>query len=191
MEPYLMITQINDFLFCPYSIYYHDILRNSAGEDIYHETVQKKGLAAHRSIDEGTYSSRAGVITGMAVYCAEFGLMGRIDIFDTAAGLLTERKYSVTAVYTGIRYQLYAQYFALTEMGYTVTALRLHSVKDNKNYPVALPGEKDKAAFCALINEIRAFTPETSFAAKPARCGRCIYHALCIHAVRDAYAEPS
>lgn len=78
METYLMITQINDFTFCPRSIYFHDVYRNSVGEDAYHAVPQKVGRASHKAIDEGSYSSRKDVLTGAMVYSSRYGLMGRI-----------------------------------------------------------------------------------------------------------------
>ena len=59
METYLMITQINDFTFCPRSIYFHDVYRNSVGEDAYHAVPQKVGRASHKAITAaGRMSSR-------------------------------------------------------------------------------------------------------------------------------------
>ena len=86
METYLTMTQINDFIFCPRSIYFHDIFRENTDAEFYRQTPQKRGLAAHEAIDAGTYSSRADVLAGTTVYCEKYKLVGRIDIFDTATG---------------------------------------------------------------------------------------------------------
>ena len=179
METYLMITQINDFTFCPRSIYFHDVYRNSVGEDAYHAVPQKVGRASHKAIDEGSYSSRKDVLTGAMVYSSRYGLMGRIDIFYVQTGLLVERKYSVTAVWPGFRYQLYAQSAALLEMGYTVRALRIHSAKDNKNYDVQMPGEAEKKEFEELLYRIRHFSLSDQFTVNPKKCRSCIYRELC------------
>ena len=40
-----------------------------------------------------------------------------------------------------MKYQLYAQYFCLREMGYEVEKLKLYSLDDNKVYEIPLPNE--------------------------------------------------
>ena len=97
MESYLMITQLNDFIFCPRSIFFAGIYRESVSDELYHEAPQRKGSANHSAIDENRYSSRSNILTGTTVYSEKYNLLGRIDIFDTSTGVLTERKYSVTA----------------------------------------------------------------------------------------------
>ena len=179
MEPYLMITQLNDFIFCPRSIYFAGIYRESVSDDFYHQMPQREGVANHAAIDENRYSSSANIITGLTVYSEKYHLLGRIDIFDKTNGVLTERKYSVTAVYPGFRYQLYAQYFALSEMGFTVKLLRLYSKKDNKIYPVALPGEAEIAEFEFVIGEMRNFSLAVPVEVNAKKCKNCIYNQLC------------
>ena len=179
MEPYLMMTQLNDFIFCPRSIFFSGIYRGSVSDDLYHQAPQRIGLVHHEAVDENRYSTRKSVITGMTVYSEKYRLQGRIDIFDTASGLLTERKYSITAVYPGFRYQLYAQYFALLEAGFEVRQMRLYSTKDNKIYPVDLPSEEDIREFEKVIDEMRSFSLDACFVPNPNKCAHCIYAALC------------
>ena len=174
-----MITQLNDFIFCPRSIFFSGIYHGSVEDSLFHQTPQTTGQAHHQAVDENRYSSRESIITGMTVYSEKYRLLGRIDIFDTKSGLLTERKYSVTAIYPGFRYQLYAQFFALTEAGFEVKSLRLHSVKDNKIYPVSLPGPDEIIEFENVIREIRNFSLDAPFQANPNKCGHCIYASLC------------
>lgn len=126
MEPYLKITQINDFIFCPRSIYFSGIYHDSADVSAFHQLPQVRGSKAHENIDSGKYSSKQDIITGLTVYSEKYNLLGCIDILDTEKQLLIERKYSVTAVYDGFKYQLYAQYFALLEMGYQVKRLKFN-----------------------------------------------------------------
>lgn len=179
-----MITQINDFIFCPRSLYFSGIYRNTADTSLYHQTPQEIGTAAHKTIDSSTYSSNKNIITGMTVYSEKYCLLGRIDILDTEKHLLTERKYSITAVYDGFRYQLFAQYFALAEMGYPVNRMRLHSVKDNQNYEIPLPDEKSTAAFEKILTDIRSFSLLAPFSQNQNKCAHCIYRELC-----DFYTE--
>lgn len=179
MESYLMITQINDFLFCPRSVYYSGIYRNSADSELYHQAPQVKGSAAHKAIDAGTYSSKKNIICALSVYSERYDLMGCIDVLDTESHILTERKYSVTAVYDGFRYQLYAQYFALQEMGYYVRQMRLHSVKDNRNYEISLPDHAEIKSFEQTLQAIRSFDLFQPYIANPVKYRNCIYCQIC------------
>ena len=43
MESYLMITQINDFIFCPRSLLFHDFLRSNYSPDNFRKTPQVRG----------------------------------------------------------------------------------------------------------------------------------------------------
>ena len=130
-------------------------------------------------IDENRYSTRNDIITGLTVYSEKYHLLGRIDILDKTNGILTERKYSITAIYPGFRYQLYAQYFALTEMGFSVKQLRLYSKKDNKVYPVSLPGKQEIEEFENVIAEIRNFSLSAPGVTNVKKCSHCIYNQLC------------
>ena len=184
MEETLPITNLNDFLFCPRSLYYGNIFRSSRGEGTYQQTPQKLGLAAHHSIDTDTYSSRKDILTGRMVYSERLGLLGRIDIYDKSTQLLTERKWFVSAVWEGFRLQLYAQYYALQEMGLSVMAMRIHSQKDNRNYEVPIPDENDRVRLEEVIAQMRSFRLETPFVPNPRKCRSCIYRELC-----DIYEE--
>lgn len=179
MESVLTMTQLNDFLFCPRSLYYNGIFRASVDTAYYHQGPQKDGLAAHAAVDEGRYSSCSHILQGTMVYCAKYNLLGRIDVFDTNNGILTERKNSITAVYDGFRYQLYAQYFALAEMGYKVTQLRLHSLKDNQTYNIPLPDYQEITNFEYTLECMRQWSPTRKFIPNPKKCRACIYNSLC------------
>lgn len=186
MEETLSMTNINDFLFCPRSLYYGNIFRRSLGQDAYQQVPQKTGLAAHETIDKGSYSTSKAAQTGTMVYCEKYGLIGRIDIYDGRTKTLTERKYSVSAIWEGFKMQLYAQYFALREMGVEVDTLRIHSLKDNKTYPVPLPTDEDARRLEEILEQMRAFRLETPFFPNVKKCMRCIYNGLC-----DACQEES
>lgn len=179
MESFWTMMQLNDFIFCPRSLYYSGIYRNTGSVELYHQAPQLNGKAAHEAVDEARYSSRKDVLQGITVYCEKYNLVGRIDTFDTATGVLTERKNSITAVYDGFRYQLYAQYFALSEMGYDVRALRLYSKKDNIVYPVPFPTASQINDFEYILKCIRDWNAERDFVPNPKKCRACIYSALC------------
>ena len=180
METYLMITQINDFIFCPRSLYFHNFLQNNFAPDNFREKPQIQGLAAHASIDQGNYSSCLHILQGTTVYSSKYHLLGRIDLFNTRTGCLTERKYSITAVYDGFRYQLYAQFFALSEMGYQVRNMILYSSKDNKKYPISMPDRKQIADFEQTLDSIRNYSPEQDHSIPSLnKCRNCNYREIC------------
>jgi CRISPR-associated protein Cas4 len=179
MEHLWTMTQLNDFIFCPRSLYYSGIYRNTGSVEVYHQAPQLNGKAAHKAVDEARYSSRKNILQGTTVYCEKYNLVGRIDTFDITSGVLTERKNSITAVYDGFRYQLYAQYFALTEMGYDVTQLRLYSSKDNIVYPVSIPSAYETNDFEHTLKCMEEWTPSSCFKSNPKKCRACIYSALC------------
>ena len=122
----ILISQLNDFIFCPASIYFH-MLYGDMNRVLFQSNKQLNGTAAHETVDTDTYSTRKNVLTGMDVYCEEFGIVGKIDMFDMDKGLLMERKRTVKTVYDGYVFQVYAQCLALREMGYAVKKIIIHS----------------------------------------------------------------
>ena len=82
---------------------------------------------------------------------------------------------------TGYIFQLYAQYFALEEMGYQVNKIRLHSIEDNKNYNVELPKNNLEMLekFEKLIKNIREFNIENFEPKDKNKCEKCIYEPSC------------
>jgi CRISPR-associated exonuclease Cas4 len=180
VEAYLQISFLNDFIFCPRSIYFHQ-LYGRLSQKMYHQTPQTKGLAAHKTVDNQSYSSASNILQGMEVYSHRYNIAGKIDIFDRKKGLLSERKKKIKVVYDGFIYQLYAQYFSLVDMGFEVKALRLYSMEDNKTYPIEKP-ENDLprlAEFEKLLLNIRSFDMEDDFVPNPNKCAHCIYINVC------------
>ena len=175
---YIPLSELNDFIFCPRSIYWHHIYGNF-NKSIYHEVDQTLGHLAHKSIDTAKYSSRKNILQWIAIISHEFGIQGKIDLYDAKTGILTERKRKINKVYRGYIWQLYGQYFCLSEMGYVVTGLRFHSLIDNKNYPIPLPSEREKNIFKKYIENFRNYRLSENFSQNPAKCARCIYKNLC------------
>lgn len=64
------ISKINDFVFCPVSIYYHD-LDNETDKLTYQDSYQLNGTAAHTKIDSGQYSDRIDVLQNVSVYSSK------------------------------------------------------------------------------------------------------------------------
>lgn len=178
MHDYISISSLNDFIFCPYSIYLHNVFMGG-DEDLFHATPQTRGKAAHTNVDEKKYSSRKDDISGISVYSNELGLAGKIDIYKGAEKLLIERKYQLHTIYRGQIYQLWAQYFCMTEMGYEVEKLVFHSIKNNKTFAVELPTEADKSELKQFIERFKLFDPEQEIHINENKCRHCIYCSLC------------
>lgn len=179
MEDYIQISKLNDFIFCPKSIYFHGVFE-SFSEKTYHSAPQTVGKIKHEIIEEGEYSSLKRYMQGTDVYSEKYGLCGKIDVFDLEKGLLVERKYKIKKIYDGYLYQLYAQAFALEEMGYVVKSLAIHSLADNKRYKFDLPNDEQRSNFEKLITDIRAFSIfEKDFIPNEQKCEMCIYKSLC------------
>lgn len=182
MESYIQISKINDFIFCPYSLYYHAIYEGF-NEKTYHASPQTRGKIKHENIEEGKYSSAKRYLQGQEVYCNKYGLAGKIDIYDQKTKTLIERKNKIKKIYDGYRYQLYAQYFSLKEMGYRVKRIKLHSLSDNKRYEIPLPVGQWLEKFEGIVEKMQSFNPSKDrIKINPAKCERCIYRPLCIYA---------
>jgi len=180
METYIQISFLNDFIFCPVSIYWHQIY-GGVSEQLYYDIPQIAGRAAHSAIDEKRYSTHKDVLQGINIYSAKYSLCGKIDIYDGEKHLLTERKKKIKTIYDGYIFQIYAQYFCLKEMGFDVKHLRFYSMDDNKIYPVKLPEEDMEMShkFTTLIYAIQNFNVDTFIPENPLKCKNCIYCNLC------------
>ena len=177
MESYIQISKINDFMFCPMSLYLHSVYE-SFDTALYHDTPQIVGKANHAAIDEGKYSTSKHILQGISVYSSQFGIMGKIDIYDEKKKLLVERKTKIKVIWPGYVYQIYAQYFCLTEMGYAIEQLALHSLADNKRYAAPLPTERDEERFGFFIDQMRAFDMRKYKNHRCRKCSESIYGML-------------
>ena len=180
MEDLIIISNLNDFIFCPASIYFHK-LYGSQDNLLYQSSAQLNGTKAHETIDEKTYSTRKNAMMSLDVYSEKYGLCGKIDLYESNKKRLIERKKHVRQIYDGYIFQLYAQYYAMTEMGYEVKELCIRSMDDNKNYKIASP-EKDldmQQKFEHLIAEMRTFNLETFYQTNIEKCKNCIYEDAC------------
>lgn len=180
MEAYIQISFLNDFIFCPLSIYFHQLF-GQLSTRLYHDLPQIEGLAAHKTIDDKKYSTKKSILQGIDIFSHKYNLCGKIDIFDTETGLLTERKKHITKIYDGYIFQIYAHYYGLTEMGYSVKQMRFYSSDDNKVYHVKLPHEDPQmqAAFEQVVDNINSFDMENFTPVNDLKCKNCIYESLC------------
>ncbi len=177
MEDYIQISKINDFLFCPKSLYLHSIYETFS-EKIIHSKAQVEGRINHKNIEENKYSTSKRFLVGIYVYSEKYSLLGKIDIYDRETKALIERKTKVKKIYKGYIYQLYAQYFCLKEIGYEVKKLIIHSLKDNKNYNIPFPKKSDINEFKKLLEKIRKFNPHQLFKKHYKNCPENIYNIL-------------
>ena len=180
MEEIILISYLNDFIFCPASIYFHK-LYGDLDKRLYQSTYQIAGTYAHKSIDDKTYSTKRNILQSVNVYCEEFGIQGKIDIFDIENKILTERKNKILKIYDGYVFQLYAQYYALVEMGYKIEKIRFHSLSDNKNYYVPLPKDDPIVdnKFRNLIKKMHEFNIDNFTQENINKCAKCIYEPSC------------
>lgn len=178
------ITCLNDFIFCPISIYFHS-LDSETDRMEYQDEFQLNGTSAHEKSDTGAYSTKKNMLQGMSVYSEKYNLFGKIDTFDTDKGVLTERKKKIKTIYDGYIFQLYAQYFALTEMGYAVSSIRLYSMDDNKVYNVTMPDDNPEMLlkFEKNISDIQNFSMENFKQTNIQKCNFCIYEPLCSYSL--------
>lgn len=180
MEAPLTISNLNDFIFCPASIYFHNMY-GSIDTMTYQKSSQINGTFIHSAVDNGEYSTNKDVLQGVDVYCEKYNIIGKIDLFDKSTGKLTERKKHISKIYDGYVYQVYAQYFALIEMNYTVKSIVLYSYDDNKNYSIPLPDE-DIDMLHKLektIYEINNFKLIDFQQENKTKCDNCIYCSFC------------
>ena len=182
MEPYIQISKINDFIFCPKSVYLHSIYDNF-NEKTYHGENQAIGKIKHENIEDGTYSTAKKFLQGIDVYSEKYNICGKIDIYDSEAKHLIERKTKIQKIYDGYRYQLYAQYFCMTEMGFEIQKLFIQSIDDNKRYEIHLPDKDEIAEFEEVLRKIKEFSArdllENNFSVNSNKCEKCVYSPLC------------
>lgn len=179
MESYIQISKINDFIFCPRSVYLK-IMYDNFNKKTYHSHFQIAGSIVHERIDQGMYSSATRFLQGIEVYSDNLGIAGKIDVFDTKTNTLIERKNKIHTIFDGHKYQLYAQRACLEEMGYVVHAMKIHSLQDNKRYSIELPDDVEWKKFLDVIDKMKEFAAETARVLENSpKCHRCIYKPLC------------
>lgn len=180
----ISISSLNDFIFCPVSIYFHGLDQDT--DVLTYQTVdQINGTAAHHTVDSGTYSENRDILQSFAVYSEQYNLYGKIDIYDRKNHVLTERKKKVTRIYEGYIFQVYAQYFGLKEAGYVVDAIFIYSMDDHKKYRISLPSEDAEMLyrFENLIQTMDQFQLASFRQSNRKKCEKCIYEPLCSFSV--------
>lgn len=177
-EGYIPISTLNDFIFCPYSIYLHNVYMES-DEGLYHATPQTRGRIAHETVDEKRTSNRADELQSLPVISHIYGLTGKIDIYRGREKKLIERKYQLKNIYQGQIYQMWAQYLCMVEMGYEVNALAFYEISTNKMIPVDLPSEEQISEFKLFVTSYKNYDPSMPIRVNVNKCKHCIYCGLC------------
>ncbi|MBQ6069213.1 MAG: type V CRISPR-associated protein Cas4 [Bacteroidales bacterium] len=178
MEDNISISTLNDFIFCPYSIYLHNVYMET-DEGLYHAAPQTKGKLAHEPVDSKTSSNRKEEILALPVMSEQLGVMGKIDVYRKKEKQLIERKYQLKQIYQGQIYQLWAQYFCMVEMGYEVDKIAFYEISTNKTIPISLPTAENKHELMCFIQSFKEYDPSAPFVANPNKCRHCIYCNLC------------
>lgn len=180
MDTAIIISNLNDYVFCPASIYFHNLYDNR-DTMTYQSIPQLRGSAAHENVDNNKYSTRKDILTSIFVYSEQYNIIGKIDIYDARSKTLIERKRCIKKVYDGYIFQLYAQYFGMEEMGYTIEHLRFHSMVDNRNYEIPLPHKNEEMfyKFKKVIYDIQHFEMDNFIQTNADKCRNCIYEPAC------------
>ena len=178
MDNYVSISTLNDFIFCPYSVYLHNVYADT-DKDVYHAKPQTVGEIAHLTVDEKRTSNRRDELQSLSVISHRYGLIGKIDIYRKAEKKLIERKYQLKRLYQGQIYQLWAQYLCMVEMGYDVGHLAFYEISRNRMISVQIPSDEQIIQFQRFVQMYRNYNPSESINANINKCTHCIYCALC------------
>jgi len=180
----IIFSNLNDFIFCPASIYFHN-LYGSQSTFSYQSEKQINGSYAHEKIDANRYSTSKDVITSLEVYSSKYNLVGKIDMYFQTEKTIMERKRQIKEIYDGYVFQVYAQYFGLVEAGYPVETIKLHSLSDNKTYKVKCPEDDPEmlGKFEKVIEDIRHFDLASYVQKNSSKCQNCIYEPACDRSV--------
>ena len=181
MDNYIPISFLNDFIFCPRSIYFHQLYAQY-DTMVFQGKYQVAGKVAHKTIDEKKYSTKSTVLQSTEIVSHEYGIYGKIDLYYLDKKELRERKKSIKTIYDGYVFQVYAQYFALKEMGFDVEKISIHDLTKNQIHYIPLP-EKDPTMFTKFKHTIEAIKNysllDKSFSPSLHKCEKCIYKELC------------
>lgn len=178
-ENYIAISTLNDFIFCPYSIYLHSVYMD-ADDFFYKATPQIAGKIAHVKTEQNSVTNKRKDIISLQVYSNELGVVGEIDIYRPDRKQLIERKNKLKVIYRGHLFQLWAQYFCMIEMGYEINSIAFHEISTNKIIPVNLPTEKEKQELKEFILKYINYVPDRDIISiNLNKCLHCIYCNLC------------
>lgn len=143
---------------------------------------QQRGKTVHLDIDtfgKSPDNPEIDLLKGIYVISTRLGVYGKIDTYSISQKKLVESKFLISTIYRGYYYQLWSQYYALREMGYSVDNLAFYSIKDDRHYPIGIPTEAEFQELRSHIQKIARFDFESEISVNPAKCRHCIYASLC------------
>jgi len=179
MEHYLAITTLNDFIFCPYSIYLHQIYKKS-NENVYHSKFQSKGKRLHNFIDNNQDKNSW---KHAFVYSNKLKIYGKIDDYNPASKELIEYKSTIAIAFKGYYYQIWAQYLCLLEMNVTVKKIAFYDFNKQEKIPLEIPSEENIKELKNHILKVQFYNFNSPINVNPNKCKHCIYHNLCEKAI--------
>lgn len=65
MEEPIPISKLNDFIFCPVSIYFHNLYADLE-KTAYQSSLQTNGTHIHETVDMGTYGTSKSVLQAIS-----------------------------------------------------------------------------------------------------------------------------
>lgn len=172
----IAITKIVDYLFSPQTLY-NRLSYDSLEQEVYYSSRQKEGEFMHATIEDKSYSNRKKYLMGISVGSEEYGIHGKIDIYDKEKFLLIERKRITNRLSKLSKTQLFAEYVCMKEMGYRVDWLQVRSMKDNQSYTFSPPTPADLMDLQRLIYHI-SHTPDHIIKLSSSQSDNSIYQAL-------------
>jgi len=175
---YVQISTLNDFIFCPYSIYLHGIY-DRVDESLYHAAPQIRGSISHEATDTKKSSTSKDDFLSLPIFSDMLGIIGKIDCFKVSEGHLIERKHKLKKIYRGQLYQIWAQYFCLKEMGYDVKRLSFYEISTKKTINVDLPGSAEFNELKLVIVKYNQYNPDDEIDTNKNKCIHCIYCPMC------------
>lgn len=189
MENYIKLSTLNDFIFCPKSIYYHNLYDNYE-KKLYQNEVQIAWSIAHETVDNQTYSTSKNVLQWLSVYNENYKIAWKIDQFFIQEWKLVERKNKIEKIYIWYKYQLWWQMFCLEEMWYDIRELYFYSIKDNKMYKIYKPNTKELIKFENMLEKYKKFDLlQKNFNQNTQKCLKCIYRELCDYFIWEVYPQ--
>lgn len=170
---------LNDFIFCPFSIYFHNIYK-SYNKLIFQDIKQVKGSNVHQNIDKKLYKKKSW-IENLPLFSEKFLVYGFADLYNFEKGILLERKLIIknNKLFFGQRMQLIAQAACLNERNLLLNEIKVFSKEDNKIYLINLPTDKDYYELNKLIDRIINFNFNSEENINPRKCLNCIYKNWC------------
>ena len=177
-DDFIAISTLNDYVFCPYSIYLHNVYMDT-DSDTYYAMPQILGAEAHSNVDNKTTSTKKNIIESMGIVSYKYRLIGKIDIYNGDLHLLIERKNNLKNIFIGQIYQLWAQYLCMIEMGYIVDKLCFYEISTKKYSEVTIPKGNDLNNFVIFLNKYRNFDPRNFTPSNLNKCAHCVYCGLC------------